>query len=297
MLQPLLLGGLLLIALGGHRVGAQPGSVPTGEEPHAEDYMRTTYVGAVAIRSISSTMNTFMTKPIDAIRYSLPAHSLGTLQSTDDIRQWLYTQVIAVNHMVDNSFTMFYAGLEDGRFIGYYDPLRYTFRPADEALADQPSTQELCHSPDRSHAEHSVACAAVVLDGSAATCTEGVPRPTCDLLEATDGSAACPAGCMFTPADGNTPASCTGDEGGSRCVYTEAGSPFDRYAPFTLAMGSTAEAVDIPDDSYRCNLTSGDGDYSTDTPGSCASIQERATCDYVPGVYSVAEASCTSTLT
>ena len=118
---------------------AQPPDEPTS-------YLRTTCVGAVTTPRMRSAMDVFMTKPIDAIRYSQPAFTLGMLHSTEEMRRWLYTQVLAVSSMLDNSFTMFYAGAEDGRFVGYYDPLRYTFRPRGEALAYSPTSAEVCVS-------------------------------------------------------------------------------------------------------------------------------------------------------
>ena len=120
----------------------------TNAQPPDEpaSYLRTTYVGAVTTPRMRSAMDVFMTKPIDAIRYSQTAFTLGVLHSTEEMRRWLYTQVLAVSSMLDNSFTKFYAGAEDGRFVGYYDPLWYTFRPRGEALADSPTSAEVCVS-------------------------------------------------------------------------------------------------------------------------------------------------------
>jgi hypothetical protein len=297
-------------------LAATTNAQPPDEPP---SYLRTTYVGAVTTPRMRSAMDVFMTKPIDAIRYSQPAFTLGMLHSTEEMRRWLYTQVLAVSSMLDNSFTMFYAGAEDGRFVGYYDPLRYTFRPRGEALADAPTSAEDCVSPDRTHAHHSAACDAVNLDGDAATCTDAPPRPVCDLSDATDGSAACPvgcvhaaercavdpcegyvagtagapsnscpAGCTLTPAAGVDPEACTpvvtdcstgyvagsaanpssscptgcvlhqescsdggGGGGGAPCMHSAEGLVWERFTPYTLAMGSAP----APDES--CAATTG----------------------------------------
>ena len=106
---------LLLVVLSTPAAGQQP---PGGGGGREAEYLRNTYAGAVTTPRMKSAMDTFMNKPIDAIRYSQPAYTLGMLHSTEELRQWLYAQTLAVSQMADNSFTMFYAGTEDGRFVG-----------------------------------------------------------------------------------------------------------------------------------------------------------------------------------
>ena len=43
-------------------------------------------------------------------------------------------QSVAVSSRAGGSgITMLYCGMEDGRFIGYYDPLRYTMRASGDS--------------------------------------------------------------------------------------------------------------------------------------------------------------------
>ena len=116
----------------------------------------------------------------------------------------------------------------------YYNPVQYTFRPAGEALAGAPANAELCTGPDRSHASHFAACAAEVLDGTAATCT-GVPSPTCDLDIATDGSGACPVGCTHVDVGVITAA--------ATCTGTQTSDNLDCAAPTAWSTGDQSAST------------------------------------------------------
>ena len=130
-----------------------------------------TYVGAVTTPRMLAALEAFMTDPADAVAYSLAAEELGLLEPTEQLRTWLYSQTLA--RASSSSFTMFYAGLEDGTFVGYFDPQSYTFRPPGAAAASDPVSSEVCTALNRSDEAAVAACGAVALDGSPATCTGG----------------------------------------------------------------------------------------------------------------------------
>ena len=130
-----------------------------------------TYVGAVTTPRMLAALEAFVTDPADAVVYTLAAEELGLLEPTEQLRSWLYSQTLA--RASSSSFTMFYAGLEDGTFIGYFDPQSFTFRPPGAAAASDPVSSEVCTARNRSDAAAVAACGAVVLDGSPATCTGG----------------------------------------------------------------------------------------------------------------------------
>jgi Ca2+-binding EF-hand superfamily protein len=90
---------------------------------------------------MSAAMNTFLSTPAELVDLTLAAYEMGSLSTPDAMREWLYAQVKAGGgEGCDSEVTMIYAGLEDGRFAGYYDPERYTSRGAGEARADAPDT-------------------------------------------------------------------------------------------------------------------------------------------------------------
>ena len=100
-----------------------------------------TYVGAVTTPRMLAALEAFMTDPADAVVYTLAADELGLLEPTEQLRSWLYSQTLA--RASSSSFTMFYAGLEDGTFVGYFDPQSFTFRPPGAAAASDPVSSEL----------------------------------------------------------------------------------------------------------------------------------------------------------
>ena len=107
-----------------------------------------------------------------------------TLDGTEALREWLYTQTVAVSERADSSaITMINAGLVDGTFLGYYDPQAYTFRASGDSLASE-----------QIRAPHS---SAEILSKT----------PECDLDAETDETAACPLGCA------SSGTACTGDAG------------------------------------------------------------------------------------
>eukprot|EP01043_Picozoa_sp_COSAG02_P002899 COSAG02_NODE_68_length_42582_cov_52.351129_35_plen_961_part_00 len=111
----------------------------------AEMRQLTTYVAAFDEPRLSYTLHSFMSEPGAVLKVSQPAYALELVaescaaSETVELRELLFLQSVAVASQADGTgITMLYAGMEDGRFVGYYDPERYTFRAADWSVASSP---------------------------------------------------------------------------------------------------------------------------------------------------------------
>ena len=175
-------GAFVLAVLAGAAAGAQVREVQT-------------YIAAFDKPRLDYTLNSFMREPGSVLELSRPAYAMELVAAscasseTTELRELLFLQSVAVNGRVGGTgITMLYAGMADGRFIGYYSPERYTFRAADDSAT---SSAELDWLPYGS--------------ADAVPAALGKKRPTCDLSPATDGSAVCPLGC-----NGGGGAGCSG---------------------------------------------------------------------------------------
>ena len=102
----------------------------------------TTYTETFQHPRLEYTLSTFMREPGNLLALTRPAYSMEvvsgtcTKDGTEALREWLYTQTVAVGNRAGGSaITMIYAGMEDGTFVGYFDPDSYTFRAAGESRA------------------------------------------------------------------------------------------------------------------------------------------------------------------
>jgi hypothetical protein len=98
------------------------------------------YAGQVLLRTMNSNLENMMGKPFESLVGSQTAVQfgfLGSLQSSTLLRQWCYSQVLALgvgDHSV-SSIDMVYVGLENGHFVGYFSPTIYTERAAGQGSA------------------------------------------------------------------------------------------------------------------------------------------------------------------
>ena len=92
-----------------------------------------TYVGVIMTPNIFSSLDAFMLEPVQLLGLSQSMSKMGQLQSTEDYRILLYTQVLALP--LNSSIAMIYVGLADGRFLGYLGRYSYVYRPSGHALA------------------------------------------------------------------------------------------------------------------------------------------------------------------
>jgi hypothetical protein len=93
------------------------------------------YAGQVLLRTMSSNLEHVMVKPFESVRFSQSSMQfgfLGDLSSAELLRQWVYSQILAlgVGDVSVSSIDMIYVGLEDGLFVGYFSPASYTERAA-----------------------------------------------------------------------------------------------------------------------------------------------------------------------
>lgn len=98
-----------------------------------------TYVSAFEEPRLSYTLNSFMREPGAVLELSHPAYAMELAFDTVELRELLFLQSVALANRAEGSgITMLYAGLADGRFIGYYSPERYTFRATGQSAASSP---------------------------------------------------------------------------------------------------------------------------------------------------------------
>ena len=163
------------------------------------------YAEAFTTPRVVGSLSPYMREPGQMVALSSPAFAMEVISSeTEEIREWLYTQTVAVSNSDESGITMLYTGLSDGRFVGYYNPTSYGFRAAGSSVF-----------ANISWAPYATA-AGVPLNLSDT-------RPKCDLDAATDGSDVCPTGCSFTATE------CTG-------------TPSTAYSIGNPCSGSTADA-------------------------------------------------------
>ena len=90
------------------------------------------YAGQVLLPTVESQLSAVMEEPWSTIRFTVTSLQLGFLDSasTTAVRQYFYNQIVAVGvgDRTRTSVDMIYAGMEDGRFIGYFSPTSYTER-------------------------------------------------------------------------------------------------------------------------------------------------------------------------
>ena len=87
------------------------------------------YIESYEAPRIAASLRNYMREPGMLLELSLPAFEMeviredGCATETDELREWLFTQAIAVSSRPEGSaITMLYAGMEDGRFIGCARP-------------------------------------------------------------------------------------------------------------------------------------------------------------------------------
>lgn len=188
------------------------GSLRTAEECHVKctsaagcDHFRFTeekvdmYAADVA-RRVHVRLESLMQAPLDILGVLQPPVELGFRDhsSTQPLRQHLYSQIVALDNL---AVSMIYAGLEDGRFTGYFSATSYTERAAGDGLA-----AGLSWSPWASSSAMNDACAAdvsVCIDAptAAATCGDGVDAAgaTCAVDAAGTGCVVASGACSFVP--------------------------------------------------------------------------------------------------
>lgn len=208
-----------------------------------------TYIEAFEKPRLDYTLLSFMREPGMLLELSRPAYSMELVAAscaqteTAELRELLFMQSVAVASRAaagGSGITMLYCGMQDGRFIGYYEPTRYTTRASG---ASNPASAELTWAP--------------YADADAAPASLSRKKPACDLLASTDDSAVCPSGC--TTAGGCTgtataksiSAACAGSVATADCTPTAAdGTPgcCDKnvrayYSTSVTARGAAVEAT------------------------------------------------------
>ncbi len=131
----------------------------------------------------------FMGLPEQAIAAIQPMFDLGVaeISSREEILSSVYSQVIAldVGHS-DPTLSMLYAGMSDGRFLGYYDDETMVIRAAGAGSgSDLPWPHALTESTAAALASLNELCAAAAATGSNMRCGGGGSRTV---------SVSCPAG-------------------------------------------------------------------------------------------------------
>ena len=96
------------------------------QTPECESCRGKTFVEVMSTPRILADLHTFMGLPIDTIVFFQAAYEMGDLSTTEDFRRWTYAQVLAEEDRsalanTTSAINMHYVGLNDGRFIGYYD--------------------------------------------------------------------------------------------------------------------------------------------------------------------------------
>ena len=83
------------------------------------------YIESYEAPRIAASLSNYMREPGMLLQQSLPAFEMEVIREdscateTDELREWLFTQAIAVSSRPEGSaITMLYAGMVDGRFIG-----------------------------------------------------------------------------------------------------------------------------------------------------------------------------------
>ena len=80
-----------------------------------------------------------MREPGQMVALSSPAFAMEVISSseTEEIREWLYTQAVAVGlgDRERTSIDQIYYGGEDGRFVGYFSDTVYTERGSGAGMA------------------------------------------------------------------------------------------------------------------------------------------------------------------
>jgi hypothetical protein len=86
------------------------------------------FVEEVISERLQTNIDRLMQIPFTPMQYTAESHQMGFLStsSTEDVRQMLYEQTLASDAGI-SSIDMVYAGLEDGRFVGYFSPESYTY--------------------------------------------------------------------------------------------------------------------------------------------------------------------------
>lgn len=103
-----------------------------------------TYVDTFLVQRLSAAMTTFLSAPVELVDLTRAAYDLDSLSAAEALREWIYAQTKAMAAKSGTScsreVTMIYAGMQDGTFVGYYDPVSYTARAAQRSRADAPGT-------------------------------------------------------------------------------------------------------------------------------------------------------------
>ena len=102
------------------------------------------FTETVLAERLRVNIDALMAEPFNPLKYTQESHELQFLDTaqTEDVRQLLYEQTLATGTGT-NSIDMVYAGLEDGRFVGYFSPTSHTYgadSTADAALDWAPYT-------------------------------------------------------------------------------------------------------------------------------------------------------------
>lgn len=86
------------------------------------------FVEDVIAERLQTNIDRLMQTPFIPLQYTAESHRMGFLStaSTEDVRQMLYEQTLASGAGVSD-IDMVYAGLEDGRFVGYFSAESYTY--------------------------------------------------------------------------------------------------------------------------------------------------------------------------
>eukprot|EP01043_Picozoa_sp_COSAG02_P047130 COSAG02_NODE_4484_length_5303_cov_2.581476_1_plen_1365_part_00 len=99
--------------------------------------VQSSYTGEVLLPRMGDELKYVMEMPFSPIAFSEEQISMSFLGTTDEeLRSWLYHQIIALGVGQSSWMTMIYMGLEDGRFLGYFSNSSYTERASSGLAAD-----------------------------------------------------------------------------------------------------------------------------------------------------------------
>lgn len=107
-------------------------------EPAATQMQPQTFTAEVLLPRMHGRIEELIAQPHVLLEYSYNQINMDFLQTTTtvELRQWLYNQIVSLRATGFKQIEMVYAGLDDGRFLGYFSVSSYTERASTGSATD-----------------------------------------------------------------------------------------------------------------------------------------------------------------